>query len=175
MKDLLVFVTVGTDHHPFDRLVKWSDSAHSDPGLPSFFVQWGTSMAPGRAGGSAYVDFDSMAAKMDESVAVVTHGGPATIIQARQAGLLPIVVPRRQSFGEHVDDHQWRFARRLGELGEAVLVEDETAFRAALQRLSSDPDAYRLTPEQTGHRAAAIAEFERLVEGLMARKGGRRR
>ena len=31
MKELLVFVTVGTDHHPFDRLVGWADSAHTHP------------------------------------------------------------------------------------------------------------------------------------------------
>lgn len=176
MKELLVFVTVGTDHHPFDRLVGWADSAHTHPRLPSFFIQWGTSTAPAHASGSAFVNFDEMAARMGEAAAVVTHGGPATIMQVRQAGLVPIVVPRRQPFGEHVDDHQWRFARRLGELGEAVLVEDQEAFRAALELLTSDPAAFRLTAEQTGHREAAIAEFERLIGGLLlSRRSGRRR
>jgi UDP-N-acetylglucosamine transferase subunit ALG13 len=35
---------------------------------------------------------------------VVTHAGVASIVDAVRAGHRPIVVPRRQHLGEHVDD-----------------------------------------------------------------------
>ena len=47
----LVFVTVGTDHHPFDRLCGWADAwvaAGRHPEVP-WFVQSGTSAAPTHA------------------------------------------------------------------------------------------------------------------------------
>ena len=66
--------------------------------------------------------------QMEESIAtadiVITHGGPATIALARSAGRLPIVVPRLRRYGEHVDDHQLWYARRLAEAQEVILVEE---------------------------------------------------
>jgi len=55
MERSLVFVTVGTDHHPFDRLCAWADawvSAARHPEIP-WFVQSGTSRAPATASTSA--------------------------------------------------------------------------------------------------------------------------
>lgn len=174
MKHLTVFVTVGTDYHPFDRLVEWTDVAHVDERFPSFFVQSGTSRSPRHAPGSPYLDYEEMIARMRDAVAIVTHGGPATIIQARQLGKLPIVVPRRAGKGEHVDDHQWRFAQRLDQKGDAVLVESEPAFRGAIGRLTDQEDAFLLRSRKTDHRDAALLEFERQVERLMARRPARR-
>ena len=48
MERELVFVTVGTDHHPFDRLCGWADAwvaGARHPEVP-WFVQSGTSQAP---------------------------------------------------------------------------------------------------------------------------------
>jgi UDP-N-acetylglucosamine transferase subunit ALG13 len=46
---------------------------------------------------------------------VVCHAGPASLFDCWQAGVRPIVVPRDPARGEHVDDHQLRFAARLPE------------------------------------------------------------
>ena len=46
---------------------------------------------------------------------VITHGGPASIMQALSHGKVPIVVPHQPQFGEHVDDHQVRFSRRVAD------------------------------------------------------------
>ena len=41
---------------------------------------------------------------------IITHGGPATFMGAIAKGKKPIVVPRLEKFGEHVNDHQIEFA-----------------------------------------------------------------
>jgi UDP-N-acetylglucosamine transferase subunit ALG13 len=55
---------------------------------------------------------------------VVCHGGAGIISSALAAGRRPIVVPRRASLGEHVDDHQYQLTRKLADWGLAVVVED---------------------------------------------------
>ena len=51
----LVLVLLGTDHHPFDRLVAWSDEvADLRPDL-RILVQHGASRAPRAAEGRAYL------------------------------------------------------------------------------------------------------------------------
>ena len=112
-----VFVTVGTDHHPFDRLVEWVDvwqRAHPDARC---FVQFGTSTHPRTAEGAAYLSHDETGERIAAARAIVCHGGPGTIIDCLRSGRMPIVVPRRQREGEHVDDHQVRFTSRLEQAG----------------------------------------------------------
>src|SRR5207342_3032116 len=102
----LVLVQVGTDHHPFDRLVAWADTwagAHPDVEV---LVQHGRSRAPDVASGSAFLDRDTLTGLLESADVVVSHGGPATISEARAAGHRPVVVPRDPGRGEHVDDHQ---------------------------------------------------------------------
>ncbi len=170
MTDPSVLVTVGTDFHPFDRLVEWADRAHSDPELPRFFIQSGTSNPPLVAPYSAYLGFDELKELMTSVDAVVTHGGPATIIQIRQAGLVPIVVPRRRSHGEHVDDHQWRFAMRLADLKEIRMVEDEAGFISAIKEVSANPSVVKLQRNVGRHVEDAVREFERHVTELLRKR-----
>ncbi len=54
---------------------------------------------------------------LQKATAVVSHGGPGTIVSARQYGHVPIVVPRLKRLREHVDDHQAMFSERLLHLG----------------------------------------------------------
>jgi UDP-N-acetylglucosamine transferase subunit ALG13 len=59
--------------------------------------------------------FDELQSLMAEANVIITHGGPASIMQAMAHGKVPIVVPRQSKFGEHVDDHQCRFAEKMRE------------------------------------------------------------
>jgi UDP-N-acetylglucosamine transferase subunit ALG13 len=126
-----VLVLVGTDFHRFDRLVGWIDRWAADRGA-DVLVQHGTSRPPEVAAGQPYLDWDKVQSEIAQADVVVSHGGPATISEARKAGHRPIVVPRDPGRDEHVDDHQQLFCRRLGASGLVTVAEDETALRAAL-------------------------------------------
>lgn len=126
-----VLVLVGTDHHRFDRLVEWIDRWAAETGA-DVIVQYGTSRPPRVATGEPYLDWDKVQAELATVDVVVSHGGPATIAEARKAGHLPIVVPRDPGRDEHVDSHQQQFSRRLGAAGLLALAETEPELRAAL-------------------------------------------
>jgi UDP-N-acetylglucosamine transferase subunit ALG13 len=169
----LLLVTVGTDHHPFDRLVGWADAwlaAH--PGSLRCLMQTGTSARPAAAEWRAYLEFDALQAAMASAAAVVCHGGPGTILGARHMGAVPIVVPRQHRLGEHVDDHQVAFARRLAaDGGEIHLAETEADLHRLLDRVAAEPAAFRSgSAGRTAagrDRATAVREFGRLVDGLV--------
>ncbi|MCQ9163644.1 glycosyltransferase [Arthrobacter sp. STN4] len=108
---------VGTDHHPFDGLVHWADAWAAANPADTVTIQYGHSTAPAIAAGFDFMPPDRMRGLLDSSDIVITHGGPATIADARAAGHLPLVLPRDPARGEHVDDHQQRFTRWAGARG----------------------------------------------------------
>lgn len=115
MKCLLV--TVGTDHHPFDRLVRWADQYARDHQDVEVFVQYGSSPPPTFASGARLLDHAQLQADLRRADVVISHGGPATISEARRVGHRPICVPRDPRRGEHVDEHQMRFVAHLAKGG----------------------------------------------------------
>jgi UDP-N-acetylglucosamine transferase subunit ALG13 len=171
----LVFVTVGTDHHPFDRLVAWTDAwmASGRAGTAACLIQTGTSKPPMQAEGRDYLRYDEMVDAMTRAVAVVCHGGPATIMDARRVGKVPIVIPRAHRLGEHVDDHQQHFAARMAEAGQIHLARSEEELHALLDRALADPAGFAVT-EQDDAVAEAVARFEDLVDALVRRRPARR-
>lgn len=160
-----LLVVVGTDHHPFDRVVRWTDDWLSGQHpQPSAVVQHGTSRPPRLAEGHELLAHHEVRRLMATASLVVTHGGPATIMDVRRSGRVPVVVARDPGLGEHVDDHQQRFCRRMAQQGRIVLCETYADFTAALDRGRRDPLAYALQPhDQTG-----TAQVQQAVERVGA-------
>ncbi len=161
-----VVVTVGTDHHPFDRLIGWIDdwaAGHPDVVV---LVQRGESAAPRHARSTPMLDYDELVAAMAGADAVVAQGGPGGIMDARSVGHRPIVVPRRGSLGEHVDDHQVAFARWMGERELVWLADDRATLAAQLDRAMAEPGALRIPPD-AGAVAATIDAFQAVADPLL--------
>ena len=163
----LVFATVGTDHHPFDRLVRWLDGwlESREDDRVRCLVQTGTSMQPQRASSREYLDYETMKALLRDAAVVVCHGGPATIMLCAYAGNRPIVVPRVHRLGEHVDDHQVVFTRRMAREGTIELAETEDRFRELLDDALYAGAAVRVAGA-TSSIAEAVQRFEEAVADL---------
>ena len=172
----LVVVMLGTDHHPFDRLVGWTDEeARARPGT-RFVVQHGASRTPEVAEGSPFLPVEQIRALLVEAAAVVCHGGPGTIMDARSAGHVPICVPRDPALGEHVDGHQQRFAALVHDAGVVRRVTDRAAFREALDELLTRGPSPRVAvpPTSTATREARLRladELDDLVRSHRRRAG----
>lgn len=162
----ILFVTVGTDHHPFDRLVEWTERiARIRPDV-EVVVQHGHSRVPvGVAFAASMLPYERLQTFLEHATVVACHGGPATIMEVRGAGRLPVVVPRRSDLGEHVDDHQVRFARRLGQVGHVQLAEQEAIFaRIVASSLEGGGRTATSWPADDGD--AAIARTMQMLDEL---------
>jgi UDP-N-acetylglucosamine transferase subunit ALG13 len=77
---------------------------------------------------------------MREADVVVTHAGVGSVLCAREAGHVPVVVPRLHRYDEHVDDHQLELVAALGANGHVVPVMDMAELGAAVQKAGRRAD-----------------------------------
>lgn len=116
----MIFVTVGTHHQPFERLLGALDSLDDE-----LVVQYGPGKPPATASNAeAFMPFDEMLRRFREADNVITHAGVGSIICASREGHTPLVVPRRHDLGEHVDDHQVELTRALAQRGSVIAIWD---------------------------------------------------
>jgi UDP-N-acetylglucosamine transferase subunit ALG13 len=126
----VILVTVGTHEDPFDRLVR---AAEVLAGGERVVLQKGPSTVPTpRCEARPFLAPEDLAAAMRDARIVVAHAGPSTLLEAAACGHVPVVVPRSAAHGEHVDDHQLRFARRIAD--RVHVVEDPARLPEALLR-----------------------------------------
>jgi UDP-N-acetylglucosamine transferase subunit ALG13 len=164
----LVLVSVGTEQYPLDRLIDWMDAwlATEAGTRVDCLVQHGASKASSRARSRPFLPFDEMLATAGAASAIVCHGGTGTVMLARHAGIRPIVVPRRHRLGEHVDDHQVSFARRMAALGDVEVAESEQRLHDLLDGLVEGTFDPRSADVADGGRQA-VAKFGRLMDELL--------
>ncbi|SBT52966.1 glycosyltransferase [Micromonospora narathiwatensis] len=177
-----VLAVVGTDVHRFDRLVDWLERWHAGRPTVRVVLQYGHSRTPRLPEARPFLGHEELQRAMAEATLVVSHGGPATITEARRTSHLPIVVPRDPAHDEHVDNHQQLFSRRLGAAGMVRLCESEAELVAALDEGLADPYRFTLAADRDrpDPRAEAVARVGRVIDDLVARRvrqraGGRRR
>lgn len=156
----LIVASVGTDHHPFDRLLEWVAVAADRTGAKAV-AQAGWTPGPDGIECFDFVAGDELADLMRGADVVVCHGGPGTIALARSVGHRPIVVARDPELGEHVDDHQLRFS-------EALAAEDVIDLASSLDELVSlvACPRPRLDAEVDVTNCNAVRLFSTLVEDL---------
>ncbi|HEM5150948.1 TPA: multidrug MFS transporter [Streptococcus suis] len=123
----MIFVTVGTHEQPFDRLLKEVDYLVEKGVITEeVFIQTGYSTyIPKNCKWSKLLSFDKMNELMEKADIIITHGGPATFMSAIAKGKKPIVVPRLEKYGEHVNDHQLDFSKQVRDRYNSILVVEE--------------------------------------------------
>ena len=168
-----VLLTVGTDHHRFDRLVGWVDrwaAAHPEVHV---LAQHGTAAAPQHAEGAVMLGYEALVAEMARADVVVAQGGPATIMDARSVGARPIVVPRLHHLDEVVDDHQVAFTDWMASKELVWVAADEAELHALIDASLAEPARVKIPPER-GASEATIAAFRDVVDPLTDLRSGRR-
>lgn len=159
-----IFVTVGTDVHPFERLVQWTELlVERHPGA-EVVIQHGNSRPARGAHNFSMMGGDDFAEQLDSSDLVVAQGGPGGIFEARARGRLPLVVPRSGDLGEHVDNHQKLFSALLEQRGLVRVAHDsETFLRTADEMLAAGSG--RIPPDP-GHDKDIQQDLRDIVAGL---------
>lgn len=158
-------VTVGTDHHPFDRLMGWVDELLR-AGLVSpdeVTVQSGASRPPDGPNVRTFMARAELMALMGAADVIIGQAGPGTIMDARSVGRRPVVVPRLASLGEVLDDHQVTFARHLATTGAVALAEELPPLLSAVETALRDPHRMTLGDQERASSGAKFAS-QRIAE-----------
>jgi UDP-N-acetylglucosamine transferase subunit ALG13 len=161
---LSVLVSVGTDHHRFDRLMGWVEEwvARAPQGT-NVVVQHGSSRAPTGVDARVLVSQAELRELMAAADVVVLQGGPGGIIDSLVSGRRPIAVPRLASLDEVVDDHQVAFCRHLARIGQIEIAEDAETLHHALDLCLADHDRLVIDPyvprsAETAERVGSLVE-----------------
>lgn len=154
---MIALISVGTDHHPFDRLIRGVQRILAPVEDATLIVQHGYS-AP--APGAENHDFLARNELLDlfaEADLIVTQVGPGTILDANSVGRRPIAMPRDPARGEHVDGHQFAFAEVMSRTGSIALARGTADLGGELLAAIRTPSVTRLDPRQSPARETALA------------------
>lgn len=163
----MIFVTVGTHEQPFNRLLEEIDKL-KEKGIiaEDVIIQSGYStFEPKYCEWHKLLPYDNMLKNVEAARIVITHGGPASFIMPLQIGKIPVVVPRKYDFNEHVNNHQVEFTKAVKErYGNIIPVYDISELSGVI--VNYDSIISNIPAGIMSNNGAFNKQMERLVEGL---------
>ena len=161
----MIFATVGNDFRPFDRLIKKVDEIA--PALPEeTLIQKGVSTyCPQHSRSFDFVPMETAADNLRKARLVISHGGIGTILLCKAYGTPLIIVPRRKTFQEHMNDHQVEIARMLEERKDRfihVLYELDRLKETILDHWDEKRDA---GPDENKGKSALVDTLREFLRG----------
>ncbi len=163
----MIFVTVGTQLAPFDRLMR---AVSALPSGEEVIVQCGISSV--RPDGAVCVDFLPFDAYVDyirRARIVISHAGVGSTFMTLLNGKRPIVMPRLKELGEEeADSHQREFACRLHDAGLVVLVDHPDELREAVAHVGTT------SVPPVGGSPQLIGDLEAYILSVIERRAVRR-
>lgn len=163
----MIFVTVGTHEQPFNRLIECVDNLKRDGIITEdVIMQTGYSTyEPQFCTWRKLYPYQEMLRLVEQARIVITHGGPSSFIMPLQIGKIPIVVPRRHEFNEHVNDHQVAFARAVAErMGTIIVVNEMDELRTAIRRY--DNTVHEMIGGLKSNNARFNEELNKIVDEM---------
>lgn len=164
----MIFVTVGTHEQQFNRLIEKVDRLVGKGIIKEkVVIQTGFSTyEPKHCEWKKIYQYNDMKKYVEEARIVITHGGPSSFIMPLQIGKTPIVVPRKQKYGEHVNDHQVDFCRQVERrMGTIYVVEDINKLSETILRY--DDIASGINKEMGSNNKMFCEKFGEIVDGLL--------
>lgn len=113
-----IYVSVGTHEQSFQRLLDTVASTIQSTDH-AWVVQYGSGswdIVHPNSRASRYLSAAEVTETLDWADIIVSQASPGNVFGALEASVWPIVLGREKKYGEHVDDHQVRFARALEDM-----------------------------------------------------------
>lgn len=120
----MIFITVGTHEQSFDRLLRCIDKMVEFGKINEEIIcQKGyTDYKPKHYKAEKLIPYEQMQSNIEKARIVITHGGPASFIAPLSIGKIPIVVPRKKEYNEHVNNHQLEFSKEVEKRMKNIIV-----------------------------------------------------
>ena len=164
----MIFVTVGTHEQPFDRLIKCIDRLAEEKIVKDeFIVQTGFGIyLPKFCEYKHFFPYSDMMKFIDDARIVITHGGPSSFMPVIERNKIPIVVPRRKRFKEHINDHQIDFVERFSEIWHNIIIaENDSDIRNSV--LYYDETVKNMPKQFVSNHSNFIRNIEMFATELM--------
>lgn len=144
--DILIFVSVGTQDIPFDRLLKSVEKQIELGNIKEkVIVQAGvTNFKSDKMEIVNFIPMDEFKKIIKESKIIICHGGVGTITDGLRNGKIVIACPRLAKYGEHINDHQLQIINNFGDAGFIISLLDPKDLDKALKKAKTfKPKMYK--------------------------------
>ena len=165
-------VSLGTDYHTFDRLLRWVKAYLAENPQVRCLIQHGHTSPVEGADNVKFLPAGTLKRLYAKAQVVLVQGGPGSIQDARATGAIPLVVPRRVEFDEVVDNHQVPFVTMMERQGGAVIVESRADLFDKLTLAFENPSLFHAAQPYVANPSIAA---EQLAQGLDNLLSGRTR
>jgi UDP-N-acetylglucosamine transferase subunit ALG13 len=155
----MIFVTVGTDNHQFNRLLEEIDNLIKEGKIKEEVIaQVGYSTyEPKYYKYFRFAPFKKILELNRKARIVISHAGAGSIITALEHNKPLILVPRMKKFGEHTDNHQIQIAKEFRKRGKAIVVFDIKYLGAAIQKIARKK--YKKTKRKQSKVTKIISDY----------------
>ena len=150
----MILVTLGTQDKPFKRLVEAIEKQVEMGNIKDeVIVQTGcTEYESNKMRIVDYLpinEFEELSQKADF---IITHGGVGSILEGIKMHKKIIATPRKQEYGEHVNNHQEQIVQNFGEEGYIIPLYDLENFNEVLEMVKTfEPKEYKWNNENFIH------------------------
>ncbi|MGE1101267.1 glycosyltransferase [Peribacillus simplex] len=163
----MIFITVGTHEQQFNRLLEKINELKTEKKLKEEVVI--------QSGYSDYIadscyfknimSFTEMTNYIKDARIVITHGGPGSIFSVINQGKIPVVVPRNPLYGEHVDNHQMEFVKRMVEQKKVIGVFEVEEILHNIENYENKASKLILS-NQNQLNNNFVGEFSKIIKSL---------
>lgn len=134
------FVTVGNSKQRFDRLMDIIEYC-SDLLPKPIYIQTGYNeydiCQHNDVECTRSFSGDNYKEILNTSEILVMHAGAGSLINAVRLGKKPVIMPRNQEYGEHVDNHQVEFAHQIKKTNLAFVINNQQELENILKNDTS--------------------------------------
>ncbi len=133
----MIFVTVGMTSWDFSRLIKEMDRIAGKTDEEVVMQISHAKYTPKNARYFRFTSDEEIKHLYERARVIVSHASAGPVIAAKHHNKPVVVVPRRQIYGEHIDDHQIRIAREFEREGKVIVVYDINNLEKTIEDIKS--------------------------------------
>ena len=146
----MIFVTLGTQDKPFNRLLEAVQKQIDNKKIKGkVIVQAGcTKFESKDMEIFDLIPMEEFEKNISECDILITHGGVGSIVDALKRNKVVIAAARLEKYGEHVNDHQLQIIKNFSEAGYIIALNDFNKLDEALKLAKKfKPNKYKSNTE----------------------------
>lgn len=157
----MILLTVGTGPDGFDRLVRGVDSIAPESNEPIRAQIGRSEYTPENIDWFRFTSEEEIQELNRTASVVISHAGAGAVLTARSYEKPVVIVPRREKFGEHTDNHQMEMASALRDHQAVFPVTDISNLKHTVDRARSQAtDSWNQDNSLTRYLAEYIEGIE---------------